>query len=600
MHFTFMNFIIKVLLSYFFLSGLGFYGDSKANIRTVDLRSNYIFSKNCNEGNFLGLLKLISSENNILLQYLNDCKQITSKRQATFLSPSFIYKVLRSARNLIVNKCVSVINSNNGFYSLETDTTADVATIDQCSIVVRFVNSNFKIMERTLAFTEMKKGKTGEQLFHAVKTNLEAIGLSTHKILGFALDGASSNTSANKGLNHYIKKENPSSVFIWCFSHLLNLVLKYACGSSNELSNIFDFAHDVAAFFKSSTKQMDIWRETLRNSTVNKLMRLQLIGDTRWSSKYKALTNIVKTPENFYVLLKSLHAVSLSQSSDKQAKEEANRLLKFWLNQQNIITVYSVHKILATVQQLTIFLQTQELDIMSAMTSIEDCYRYLKSLKDSAEALFVEANEFLNSVYVLMRKDKTCKIIEKFFSVEHREFTKFRHTFDSFIVSLLTIFENRFLRNFSNGLNKQIQIFNPVHFTKLLENDCLICVHKLCQLSAIEDEVKTCLELKKFAKEFVHSCAQANKDKENEQLPNSHIEYDFNESENTIGQNADESYLFEENISRLLKEDNEEENEDANEEEHPNNDILSKFRKKRHQLENALSYLSNSNKQNND
>lgn len=85
------------------------------------------------------------------------------------------------------------------------------------------------------------------------------------KMCGFALDGASSNTSEVKGLNYFFKKENPKNIFVWCLVHRLNLAISNGSKNSTIITNIINMLHETSVFFKQSPKRMDIWRSTAKS-----------------------------------------------------------------------------------------------------------------------------------------------------------------------------------------------------------------------------------------------------------------------------------------------------------------------------------------------
>lgn len=449
---------------------------------------------------------LLSSENKALLNHLLICKNEQSKKQITFLSPQFRSRVLRCVHQLVVSECIAEIIDNGGYYGLQVDTTQDISCVDQCSMVIRYVDMNFEIKERTIAFREMKKGKTGEELFNAVRASLQDVGLKTSCIHGYSLDGASSNTSEKKGLHYYLNKDNRSSIFIWCLSHKLNLVVSAACKSSNTISDIFDSAHSTAVFFKESTKRMNVWQNVVCDIGLTKTTRLQGINLTRWSSKFKSINNPVKTPEHFYVLLKSLNRICTDKCFDKDTKNDAKDLFAFWIDPQKIVTVFALNEILSIVEQLTVFLQTKGLDIFTAMNAIRNCYSCLNNMKHNVDTVFSKANNFVSCVYSLIKADKRNKMIEKFFSKKiSTSYQSFEYIYSSFIDSLLDNFEMRFLDEFSQDLFMQIQVFNPENFENLLKgDDYIVSINKLCQVSNLNvgDEIETLSELKEFVKDY--------------------------------------------------------------------------------------------------
>lgn len=212
--------------------GLAFHANGNETIAKIDIENTKSYFRSQNEGHFIGLVKLLSGENSTLADHLKSCKELEyiSKSNPTFLSGKFINKVLFIIRTHMVNKIVNEIKVNGNIYGLELDTSQDLTTIDQCSIVVRYVDDESNICERTVLFIE-SKNSTGKEIYKMIDKSLNDIGLSVRDISGFSFDGAGNLRSENKGVNHYIKKANPKSVYMWCYCHRYNLVIQKATSS---------------------------------------------------------------------------------------------------------------------------------------------------------------------------------------------------------------------------------------------------------------------------------------------------------------------------------------------------------------------------------
>jgi hypothetical protein len=52
-------------------------------------------------------------------------------------------------------------------------------------------------------------------------------------VIGEAFDGASNMRGEFSGLQSKIKERNPKSIYIWCYSHVLNLCICDTCQNIN-------------------------------------------------------------------------------------------------------------------------------------------------------------------------------------------------------------------------------------------------------------------------------------------------------------------------------------------------------------------------------
>jgi len=56
-------------------------------------------------------------------------------------------------------------------------------------------------------------------------------------------------------------ESSPYKVHVWCYSHVLNLVLLDASKSQLAAASLFNLCNSLAVFFKDSHKRMIVWIE---------------------------------------------------------------------------------------------------------------------------------------------------------------------------------------------------------------------------------------------------------------------------------------------------------------------------------------------------
>lgn len=127
--------------------GNSFRGNESESLSCFDLNSNKNYYKSDNEGNFLGLVKLMSTESSDLRKHLELCKQYEDTVQksrgrggkVTFLSNSFVNVVLDKIGSRLKSAISRQIGGNK--FGLLVDTTTDISSKHQMSIIVRFVKA---------------------------------------------------------------------------------------------------------------------------------------------------------------------------------------------------------------------------------------------------------------------------------------------------------------------------------------------------------------------------------------------------------------------------------------------------------------------------
>lgn len=99
-----------------------------------------------------------------------------------------------------------------------------------------------------------------------------------------AYDGAAAMQGIYFGLKTLIQQQNPKAIYVWCFAHLLNLVVVNTCDSCVDTKN---FLGDVQAlvFFIKAHKKTAIFVECQKKLYENKrVQRMKSFSDTRWTS----------------------------------------------------------------------------------------------------------------------------------------------------------------------------------------------------------------------------------------------------------------------------------------------------------------------------
>jgi hypothetical protein len=185
---------------------------------------------NLNHGNFLELVLLVCKYDSILnshvlksiqlskhlkQQKVSDGAQLSKGRGSllTFLSKSFVNKLV-ACLTLQIQCSISEEVKQAGTFSIEVDSTQDIAVMDQLAICVRYVHCG-KVKVRLIKLVVAKK-TTGEALYRLVKSELERLELSTSKIIGCSFDGAANMSGQYNGLQAKLKQDNEDIVHVHC------------------------------------------------------------------------------------------------------------------------------------------------------------------------------------------------------------------------------------------------------------------------------------------------------------------------------------------------------------------------------------------------
>ena len=139
----------------------------------------------------------------------------------TLMSKTTVNSVIEAIQQLIKERLSSEVTQAQ-MYSVQVDTTQDLTARDQCSVVVRYVTDT--IHERLIAVVQCLSS-TGEDFLNLLKQTLESCGIEMKNCIGNSTDGAANMQGTYKGFSAWLSKESPGQVHVWCYAHVLNLVM---------------------------------------------------------------------------------------------------------------------------------------------------------------------------------------------------------------------------------------------------------------------------------------------------------------------------------------------------------------------------------------
>lgn len=495
--------------------GLSYRGSSTESARNInfDEKKNY-FRSDTNEGNFVGLVKLMAGENVALAEHLKLCEQHAQsgrRNYLTFLSKNFVHKTLCIIQDYLLGAIVKEIRNAGGCFGVLMDGSQDVSCKEQVSIVVRYVDKSNNIVERTIGFFNAED-TSGKGLYESLRSKLSNVGLLLSRIIGCSFDGAPNMRSAGKGVQARIQRENPYCIYTWCMSHRFNLAMKSGTGSSEKVKEILQHVEETAKLFRSSHVRMNVWVDVVKNTPgINSQKRLKIIGTTRWSSKQDAVAAIIGNETCLYVLIKSLLKVCSLPNSDSSLLILASNILKFWLQYEIVLTTFILHNIFSLLLPTTKYLQTNGQNIVDGIKSLKKCISQLEASLEMLDQYIEEGRTFIEHVNSLLNKDlditsleSDCKIIFPE-AGEHETYihNKIKLEFTKFIQHLQDEIDIKIIQDF----NISDSIFHEMMYLDLqyvADNESFISFKKLCEINNIGDETAAVKEMKSLISNFIN------------------------------------------------------------------------------------------------
>lgn len=317
--------------------------------------------------------------------------------------------------------------------------------------------------------------------------------------------------SAAVGVRAYIQQHSIHCIYIWCLSHRFNLVVKKATNSIEHVTNILDMAEDSAKLFRGSHIRMNIWIDVANSiPNFNSKQKLKLIGTSRWSSKQNAIATIISREQNLYVLIKSLVKLcNLPNLTDKfKTLQLSSNILNFWLEYENVVMTFLLHKMFSIVQPTTKYLQTSGLNILDGINSLKASNEKLENFIGMLDQFIQEGDQLVEKVNCLLANDVEiqnlnfeCEILLPTEDEKQIIFNEIKNNCIDFIQYTDKNILSEFYTNETSIIHEML-FLDP----KFAENNgdlSSISLKKICAINNIMEK-SAVDELKTFFSDFLH------------------------------------------------------------------------------------------------
>ena len=408
------------------------------------------------DGNFKQIVQLMAKYCPELRHWLNTTRM--RRYHVTYLSAQsqneFIELIGREVQQRIVQEI-----KDAGMYSVMADTTPDVSHKDRLAIACRYVDKIGQPRERLVSLTEAKD-KTGEGGATEIIESLTEQELDLDELCFQSYDYTASMSGRFNGVQKKLQDKLRKSVpYIPCLAHRSNTVIEHSCKASPIVTELFYVLEALFVFFTGSTKRNTSLQESIQSMEVDNPLNLRNLSRTRWTARAESIKSVWNSYE---AILDSLSNLERSDDGSTASGLRA-KLLRF----DFIVTIMFMKNIMYKSKRMTETLQSQDLNVIDAITTVETTVKSLEIAKNDIDGMNAEikaAASFAEKLGIDVDSD---------FRRHHRQRRAPRRIHDNPDTAANLDVESFYRKEFKAVLDTQISTF-----TDVLEN-CVATIKPL-------------------------------------------------------------------------------------------------------------------------
>jgi len=338
------------------------------------LRGHTEKTNDVHKGLFLDIVSLLRKYDSLFNEHF-----ISGPKNCLYTS-NRIQNDLISSINLVIRKQLQDIITDRKI-SLIADETSDIGHHEQLSIVLRYFDETKNCpIEQFLCLKRMTS-VDAQSIFDKMSDVVQEYGIKWENVVSICFDGASTMSGSTGGVQAKFKEKNNNSFFVHCYGHCLNLVLVDSIGRHNIVT--FDFFGNIQLIYNfiegSCTRHAVL--EKIANLTNTKLKTLKSISTTRWACRSEAISAI---KENFTSILAAIEEiVDNTKQSDVRAKGKG--ILHQMKTFEFIFAMLMLDPILSSILKTSAFLQSSDINLLTALEIIESLKKFLVSMRNTEE-----------------------------------------------------------------------------------------------------------------------------------------------------------------------------------------------------------------------
>ena len=323
------------------------------------------------------------------------------------------------------------------------DENTDVASKEELSVCGRWLEKG-KAVEHFLGIVHVKE-VNGEALTRYLLQFLSDKGLSIVKVRGLGFDGASTMSGAKSGVQIRLRYHSPSSLYVHCRCHQLQLAVIHAAKEHREVMQVLGTLLTMWKAFHYSPKKAEMLIEiqAVLNSPE---LKVHKPSDTRWLARERCVRAVRQTLPALVATFEKIH--------DDCGDAEAFGIAKLMCTYKFVACLYMLCDVVHTVAKLQGSLQSKVLDLATVPILVQSTISRLTEIKE----VLSSSTWFKDHVHVSVFTDP-CQLGTRYIIVSETDQETFlRSVYRPYIQSVIDHITSRLK---SSDVFSAFSVFDP-------------------------------------------------------------------------------------------------------------------------------------------
>ena len=397
-------------------------------------RAGDILKPHARLGNILAVIRLMIESDSILNEHIRGLAAAEEQNRSSagvvgrgstvsWLSHTTMENILTVFVNSIQKRVVARLKKD-GVFSIQLDSTTDVATMDQLCLVVRSVRKQYidapqgesqppqteMIEERLLDVCKVIRGRA-DNLFELTTEMMDRAGLNWRKFcIAHSFDGAS---VMHRLAEKFRDATDNVNQHVWCHSHRLSLAVVDHCKDPQDTATQVLFANVQSAcnFFTAGYKRHEVFREAIKGNRKGHraCQGLKKFLTHKWHGRYHSLRSIFgrwhgpaadqQLRDGLIIeVIQSLHSIDADTDFVPETRGDAHGLLMNFLRKETIIIALAYTEILSFVDKVMATMQSRDSDYSSDTQLVQKLETQVKRAQRQFDHFWTTAQAYCTAL----------------------------------------------------------------------------------------------------------------------------------------------------------------------------------------------------------